>query len=201
MKFIIICGPSGSGKTTLGINLLREIKNSYLLSTDNYYKTGLISKILSKIINSYFDRKISFNIKLLRSDIYEIIKNKKIKHNYKYNFKKKLIKKSFQESNFIDFLIVEGIFAEEVIKYIPKEDYLIISLKMKKSFCLKRIILRDILERGKSESKSIMDFHKGWLLFKEKEKSICKYPKKNKLIFNNTPDLKIIVNKLFKENL
>ena len=65
MKLIIISGPSGSGKTTLSKKILKKFKNGIILNTDNYYKTGIISKIFSKIINCYFDRKISFNYKLI----------------------------------------------------------------------------------------------------------------------------------------
>ena len=65
MHLIIISGPSGSGKTTLSEIILKNINDGLILSTDNYYRTGLISKLLSKILTSYFDRKISFNIELL----------------------------------------------------------------------------------------------------------------------------------------
>ena len=41
MKIIFISGPSGSGKTTLSKQLIVKIKNGLVLSTDNYYKTGL----------------------------------------------------------------------------------------------------------------------------------------------------------------
>ena len=40
MKIIFISGPTGSGKTTLSKKIAKEIKNSTILSTDNYYKTG-----------------------------------------------------------------------------------------------------------------------------------------------------------------
>ena len=48
MKIIIISGPSGSGKTTLSKKISERIKNSIVFSTDDYYKTGKISKFLSK---------------------------------------------------------------------------------------------------------------------------------------------------------
>ena len=49
MKLIFISGPSGSGKTTLSKQIIGKIKNGIILSTDNYYKIGLISKLLSKL--------------------------------------------------------------------------------------------------------------------------------------------------------
>ena len=48
MKLIFISGPSGSGKTTLSKQITGKIKNGIILSTDNYYKIGLISKFISK---------------------------------------------------------------------------------------------------------------------------------------------------------
>ena len=67
MKLIFISGPSGSGKTTLSKRIIGKIKNGIILSTDNYYKVGLISKFLSKFVASYFDRSISFNYKLFKN--------------------------------------------------------------------------------------------------------------------------------------
>ena len=64
MQVIIISGPSGSGKTTLSEIILKKIKDGLILNTDNYYRTGILSKILSKLITSYFDRKISLDLKL-----------------------------------------------------------------------------------------------------------------------------------------
>ena len=68
MKLIFISGPSGSGKTTLSNQIIKKNKNGIVLSTDNYYKTGLISKFLPKFIEGFFDRSISFNNKLFKKD-------------------------------------------------------------------------------------------------------------------------------------
>ena len=94
MKLIIISGPSGSGKTTLSKLILKKLKGGIILNTDNYYRTGLISIILSKLVTNYFDNKISFNFKLLKEDLDFILKNGFFNFTYKYNFKKKSIKKS-----------------------------------------------------------------------------------------------------------
>ena len=75
MNLIFITGPSGSGKTTISKYISQYLTNSYILSTDNYYKTGLISKISSKIIKSYFDKIISHDQGLIKNDIDNIIKN------------------------------------------------------------------------------------------------------------------------------
>ena len=77
MEIIIITGPSGSGKSSLAKKLLVELENSVIISTDNFYKTGKISNLLSKFIDSYFDRKISHNRKLLRNTVNKIVKKKR----------------------------------------------------------------------------------------------------------------------------
>ena len=69
MKIIIISGPSGSGKTTLSKIIIKKLKNAIILNTDNYYRTGIISRILSKIVTNYFDRKISFNLNLFQGHL------------------------------------------------------------------------------------------------------------------------------------
>ena len=73
MKIIFISGPSGSGKTTLSNQIKVKINNGIILSTDNYYKTGLISNLLSKAVDAYFDKKLSFNSNLLKKDFIEAI--------------------------------------------------------------------------------------------------------------------------------
>tara|TARA_B100000524_G_C23446428_1_gene297170 strand:+ start:175 stop:468 length:294 start_codon:yes stop_codon:yes gene_type:complete len=93
MKIIIISGPSGSGKTTLSKKILKKLKCGIILNTDNYYKTGIISNLSSKIVNSYFDRTISFNKKLFIRDLDFILENGYSNFAYKYNFKKKQLKR------------------------------------------------------------------------------------------------------------
>ena len=95
MQLIIISGPSGSGKTTLAKIILKRLKGGIILNTDDYYKTGLISKILSKTVPCYFDRKISFNYSLFKKDLEFILKNRFSNFSYEYNFKNKSIKKLF----------------------------------------------------------------------------------------------------------
>ena len=99
MKLIFISGPSGSGKTTLSNKLIKKIKDGFLLSTDNYYKTDIFSKILSKFEESFFDRSISFNYKLFKKD-FDFIYKHGISINYRYyNFEKKTIENIFNEKN------------------------------------------------------------------------------------------------------
>jgi len=114
MKLIFISGPSGSGKTTLSNQIIKKFKNGIVLSTDNYYKTGLISKLLPKFIEGFFDRSISFNNKLFKKDFDFIYKNGISICDRYYNFEKKTIQNILNETNNISFLIVEGIFAKEL---------------------------------------------------------------------------------------
>ena len=131
MKLIFISGPSGSGKTTLSNQIIKKNKNGIVLSTDNYYKTGLISKLLAKFIEGFFDRSISFNNKLFKKDFDFIYKNGiSICERY-YNFEKKTIQNIINETNNISFLIVEGIFAKEFSNTF-KKNYIFLEIKTKK---------------------------------------------------------------------
>jgi len=153
MKLIFISGPSGSGKTTLSNQIIKKNKNGFVLSTDIYYNTGPISKILSKFIEGFFDRGISFNYKLFKKDFDFIFKNRISKYNRYYNFEKKKIQNFLNETNNISFLIVEGIFAKEFSKTLNNKDYIFLEIKSKKNECMKRVVQRDIKERGKDKNK------------------------------------------------
>ena len=132
MKLIFISGPSGCGKTTLSNQIIKKIKNGIVLSTDNYYKTGLISKLLSKFIGGFFDRSISFNNRLFKKDFDYIYKNGTSIYDRYYNFEKKTIQKILNETNNISFLIVEGIFAKEFSNTLNNKDYIFLEIKTKK---------------------------------------------------------------------
>ena len=141
MKLIFISGPSGSGKTTLSNQIIAKIKNGLVLSTDNYYKTGLISILLSKFVEGYFDRSISFNYKLLRKDIDFILKHGISINDRLYNFKKKTTKNFFKETTNINFLIIEGIFSKEFSSTLYDKNYFFLELKINKNECMKILIL------------------------------------------------------------
>ena len=141
MQLIVISGPSGSGKTTLSERILKKIENGIILNTDNYYRTGLITQILSRTLTSYFDRKISFNIGLFKKDLEFIVKNGYSDFYYKYNFKSKSIEKVYQNTKNIRFLIIEGIFGQEILKTLSKENCLLIKLKANKQTCLNSCLL------------------------------------------------------------
>ncbi len=197
MKLIFISGPSGSGKTTLSNKIIKKNKNGYVLSTDNYYKTGLISKIQSKFVKGFFDKRISFNYKLFKKD-FDFIYNHGISINYRYyNFEKKTIENILNEKNNITFLIVEGIFAKEFANTLNNQNYYFLEIKTKKNICMKRVIQRDLRERGKDKKQAKNDFLKSWDIYYGKLKSNKIKKIKNKFIIRKKTDIDHIMKKLF----
>ena len=183
MKLIFISGPSGSGKTTLSNQILVKIKNGIILRTDNYYKTGIQSKILSKFVEGYFDRNISFNYKLFKKDFNYIINHGTSINERTYDFDKKKITNFFNETNNIDTLIIEGIFAKEFSRKLYNQKYFFLELKINKNECLNRVVQRDIKERGKAKKQAEKDFLKSWDIYYHKFK--------NKNINNNAKEFTI----------
>ena len=183
MKLIFISGPSGSGKTTLSNQLIVKIKNSIVLRTDNYYKTGLQSKLLSKFLESYFDRSISFNYKLLKKDFYYILKNGKLINERSYDFEKKIVNNFLNQKNNIKFVIIEGIFSKEFASTLCNQNYYFLELKINKNECMQRVVQRDIKERGKVKKQAEKDFLKSWDIYYAKFK--------NKNIKNNANEFTI----------
>ena len=197
MKLIFISGPSGSGKTTLSNQIIGKIKNGIVLSTDNYYKTGLISKIRSKFVEGYFDRNISFNYKLFKKDFNFVLKNRISLYDRSYNFKKKTIKKFLKETNNINFLIVEGIFAKEFSRTLNNKNYFFLELKINKNDCMKRVVDRDLKERGKAKKQAENDFKKSWDIYYEKFNNKIIKSNKNEFIITKKTNLDNILKKLF----
>ena len=198
MKLIIVSGPSGSGKTTLSKKILKKLKDGIILNTDNYYRTGILSQILSKIIPSYFDRKISFNSKKYKRQLEFILKNRFTSFSYKYNFKTRSINKKLKNTKNINFVIVEGIFGKEILNFYTKNNCIFINLKTDKEKCEKRVIKRDFKERAKSKTLAKEDFRKAWKLFyknKKKDKTINYLKKFN---VRNKSDIKFLLKKLIK---
>ena len=198
MKLIFISGPSGSGKTTLSKQIIGKIKDGIILNTDNYYRIGLLSKLLSKFVKGYFDRRISFNYKLFNKDFNFIIKNGISNHERSYNFQKKTINNSLNKTSNINFLIIEGIFAKEFSSTLCDQNYSFLELKINKNDCMKRVVQRDSKERGKSRKQAEVDFLKSWDIYYEKCKN--KNIKKNATEFTITEKTNIdqILSKLFE---
>ena len=197
MKLIFISGPSGSGKTSLSNQIIKNNKNGIVLSTDNYYKTGLISKLLPKFVEGFFDRSISFNNKLFKKDFDFIYKNGISICDRYYDFKNKTIQNILKETNNISFLIVEGIFAKEFCSILNIQDYYFLEIKTKKNECMKRVVQRDIEERGKDKKQAENDFLKSWSIYYEKSKPNSIKNNTNKFIIEKNTDIDQILKKLF----
>ena len=197
MKLIFISGPSGSGKSTLSNQIIEKTKNGIVLSTDNYYKTGLISKLLSKIFRNYFDRIISFNYKLLKKDFNFIFKNEiSIKQRF-YDFEKQKTKTYLRETNNINYLIVEGIFAREFSITLDSKNFYFLELKINKKECMRRAVLRDLKERGKVKKTAENDFLNSWDIYYKKFKNKSMKNKANEFIIRKMTDIDKILNKIF----
>ena len=196
MKLIFISGPSGSGKTTLSNQIILKNKNGFVLSTDNYYKTGLISKLLSKFVEGYFDRMISFNYKLFKKDFDFIVKNRISIHDRYYNFEKKTIQNILNETKNISFLIVEGIFAKEFSNTLYNKNYYFLEIKEKKNNCMKRVVQRDLKERGKDKKQAENDFLKSWDIYYEKFKTNSTKNNTNKFIISKKTDIDHLLKKI-----
>ena len=197
MKLIFISGPSGSGKTTISNQIILKNKNGFVLRTDNYYKTGIISKLLSKLVDGYFDKIISFNYKLFKKDFDFIVKNGISIHDRSYNFEKKKIQNILNETKNISYLIVEGIFAEEFSKNIYNRNYYFLEIKDKKNECMKRVVKRDFKERGKDKKQAEIDFLKSWDIYYEKFKLYKTKKNTNTFIINKKTDIDHLLKKLF----
>ena len=198
MKLIFISGPSGSGKTTLSKQIIGKVKNGLILSTDNYYKIGLRSKLLSKFIKGYFDRSISFNYKLFKKDFNFIIKNGISIYERSYDFEQKTINNSLIQKENINFLIIEGIFAKEFSSILCNQNYFFLELKINKNECMKRVIQRDLKERGKSKKQAEDDFIKSWDIYYEKYKNINIKNKENQFIITKNTNIDQILKQLFE---
>ena len=197
MKFIFISGPSGSGKTTLSNKIIGKIKNGIVLSTDNYYKTGLISKLLSIFVRGYFDRSISFNNKLFKKDFNFIVKNKISINQRSYNFEKQILKNYIKETNNITYLIIEGIFAKEFSTTLNSNDFYFLEIKISKKDCMRRAVHRDFKERGKVKKQAKKDFLNSWDIYYEKFKNANKKNNMNQFIIRKTTNIDNILNKIF----
>ncbi|WP_288258624.1 uridine kinase [uncultured Prochlorococcus sp.] len=197
MKLIFISGPSGSGKTTLSNQIIKKNKNGIVLSTDNYYKTGLISKLLSIFVQGFFDRSISFNKKLFKKDFDFIYKNGISICDRCYDFEKKTIQNILNETNNISFLIIEGIFAKEFSNTLKNKDYIFLEIKTKKNECMKRVVQRDIKERGKDKKQAENDFLKSWDIYFEKFNPNSIKNNINTFTIEKTTDIDRILRKLF----
>ena len=197
MKLIFISGPSGSGKTTLSKKIITKFKNGFVLSTDNYYKTGLLTNLLSIFFEGYFDKSISFNYRLFKEDFNFIISNGKSRNDRSYNFEKKSIKNYNRETNNINFLVIEGIFAKELSNILQNENFFFLELKINKNECMTRVVQRDTKERGKAKRKARIDFLKSWGIYYKKFKNKNIKKNTNEFLITKNTNIDKLLNNIF----
>ena len=190
-------GPSGSGKTTLSKQILVKIKNGFVLSTDNYYKTGIISYILSKLVLGYFDKRISFDYKLFKKDFHFILNNRISINERSYDFKEKKINNFLKEVKNIEFLIVEGIFASDFLSTLYNQKFIFLELKTAKNECMARAVQRDVSERGKEKKQAKNDFLKSWDIYYAKFKNKTFNRNKDKIIITKNTNIDHLLKKIF----
>ena len=144
----------------------------------------------------FFDRSISFNNKLFKKDFDFIYKNGISICDRYYNYEKKTIQNILNETNNISFLIVEGIFAKEFANNLNNQNYYFLEIKTKKNECMKRVVQRDIKERGKDKNQAEIDFLKSWDIYYEKFKTYKTKNNKQKFIINKKTDMDHLMKKL-----
>ena len=141
---------------------------------------------------------VSFNYKLFKKDFDFICKHGISLNDRNYNFEKKTIQNVLNETNNISFLIVEGIFANEFANTLNNQNYYFLEIKTKKNECMKRVVQRDLKERGKNKKQAKKDFLKSWDIYYEKlkNKSIKKL-NGNKFTITKKTNIDHILKKLF----
>ncbi len=186
MKTIVITGASGSGKTYLSNKLSKLFENSILLTTDSYYRDNFFIRFLSIFQYDIYDRPFSIKKNEIMNTLRSIHNKDRLISFYKYDFKSKHSthsKKSINYKGDNKFIILEGIFAHRLdLNY--QETFNIVC-EEEKDICFKRRLLRDKIERGRTNSEVIKKFTKSWNLFNINVKN---YMYKNKVFSINPSD-------------
>jgi len=163
---------------------------------EDNYEIALLS-LNTKFVQGFFDRSISFNNKLFKEDFDFIYKNGISICDRSYNFEKKTIQNILNETNNISILIVVGILAKEFSNTLNNKDYIFLEIKTKKNECMKRVVQRDIKERGKDKKQAKNDFLKSWEIYYENWKPNSIKNNKNRFIIEKNSDVDNIMKKLF----
>ncbi len=186
MKTIVITGPSGSGKSFLSNKLSKIFENSILIKTDSYYRDNILIRFLSKFLFDIYDRPFSIKKNELKKTIEDISMSSSEIKCFQYDFIKKKSSYSIKKINNKgknQILILEGIFAHRLdLNY---SNTINILCKEEKSICLKRRLIRDKSNRGRSKDEIIKRFCCAWNLFYINLKSYINY---NQVIKINTSD-------------
>ena len=196
MKTIVITGASGSGKSYLSNKLSKLFYNSIVINTDSYYRDNILIKFLSKFLYDIYDRPMSFKKNEIKKTLRSLHDKDRLISFFKYDFKLKQSSKSMISLNYdldSQFIILEGIFAHRLdLNY---QETINIVCEEAKEICFKRRLLRDQLDRGRSNSEVFKKFNRSWYLF---NKNIKNYKDNNKVICinasNNVSYKKLVLN-------
>ena len=169
-----IAGGSGSGKSTLVNNLISKLKNVAVISQDSYYyDSGHLTIEDRKKIN--YDHPDSIEFDLLIENIKKLKAGEEI-HQPIYSFVTSLRFEETQNIKTQEIIIIEGILC-----LYPEELRNLMDIKIfvdcESDIRLSRIIMRDIIERGKSITDTIKRYEEtvrpSHLSFIEPSKKIC----------------------------
>ena len=197
MNIIIlgIAGGTGSGKTYTVKNLLKEYPSGNIvsISIDSYYKD--LSHInYKKRIKQNFDHPDSIDINLLEHHLERASKGREISIPI-YDFNNHIrIGKTSSISN-MKIIIVEGIFAKEFSINLDSNNFYFLELRINKKDCMRRVVHRDLKERGKVIKQAENDFLISWDNYYENNKNIKN--KSKKIIIREMTNIDKILNKIF----
>ena len=183
MKIIVISGSSGSGKSSLSIKLSKLFDNSIVIKTDSYYRDNILIRFLSIFLYDIYDRLLSIKKNEIKKTLISIKKKDRLISFYKYDFIRKHSSHSKIRINYNgdnQFIILEGIFAHRLDLNYKKTINIV--CEEGKEICFKRRMLRDQLDRGRSNSEIDKRFNRSWYLF---YKNIKNYIDNNKVIYLN----------------
>jgi uridine kinase len=193
MIIISISGGSASGKTTFAKELHQNLKNSFLLSQDNYTKD--VSHLSLKEIEEYdFDQPDSIHSEELINNIKEL----KLKGKTKipeYDFISAKCKLKEIEIKKPQYLILEGIFSLH-FKEIINLSNLKIFIHAEEETRYERRLKRDVKERGNTEKEIRNRFinfvkpsHDNYI---EPQKNVCDF-------IIDSDEMKTHINKMIEE--
>ena len=155
IKIISICGYSGSGKTLYSKIISNKFSNSYILSTDRYYKS--VPKNVD--ITTYdFDNPNAIDINKLYSDIKKLKTGEKV-NIPDYDFINHERTSKVDTINLVNdgVLIIEGIFLLS-LEWIRNISDIMVFIDVHEETCFKRRLDRDVKERGMDKKEIIEQY-------------------------------------------
>jgi uridine kinase len=156
---ILIAGPSTSGKSTLAKNLARQISvagyNERVVSLDNYYKD--LSHLSEEQREQHnFDSPDAWEHERILRDVQRLKQGKPVEMPV-YDFHTHSRSATTERLEPSDYMIFEGLFALYYKELCALAD-LKIYITLDDSTALKRRILRDTVERGRTRDSVIEQF-------------------------------------------